>query len=74
MEKEVLKDLERIFQQYFNIAGSLSSLSLSKQRIIERGLQQFDKESLSTELNSIAAKVQDLAKNIKHISDRISEM
>jgi hypothetical protein len=74
MEKEILKDLERIFQQYLNIAGALSSLSLSKQRIIERGFQQFDKETISSELNSVAAKVQEFARNIKHISDKVSEI
>ncbi|MGE5681993.1 MAG: hypothetical protein ACM34K_14080 [Bacillota bacterium] len=74
MEKEVLKDLERVFQQYFNIAGAMSSLSLSKQRILERGLQQFDKETIASELNSIAAKVQELGRNVKHLSDRISEL
>lgn len=73
MEKEVLRDLERIFQQYFNIAGTLSSLSITKQKMIERGLQEFEKESLSSELNSLAAKVQDLAKNIKHLSASISD-
>lgn len=74
MEKEILRDLERLSQHYLNIAASLSSLSITKQKIIERGLQSFDKEDLSSELASLKGRVQDLMKNLQSAQNSVSEI
>ncbi|MGE5430225.1 MAG: hypothetical protein ACM3QX_04075 [Syntrophomonadaceae bacterium] len=74
MEKEILRELERLTQHYLNIAASLSSLSITKQKIIERGLQSFDKEDLASELASMKGRMQDLMKNLQNVQNSVSEI
>ncbi|MGE5399303.1 MAG: hypothetical protein ACM3S2_02805 [Ignavibacteriales bacterium] len=73
MEKEILRDLERLTQHFMNMAGSLSSLSISKQKIIERGFQSFDKEDLQSELSSLKGRLQDMLKFVQSLQNTIAD-